>query len=67
MTVSPLWLQGAILTFILGFAILSFSAVRIYQDCAPIPERVVDTSGKVLLTGQQIREGQELLRFAAPT
>src|SRR5262245_28132997 len=60
MTVSPLWLQGSILTFIFGFAILTFSAVRIYQDSAPIPEQVVDESGNVLFTGQQIREGQEL-------
>ncbi|HEU5118243.1 MAG TPA: cbb3-type cytochrome c oxidase subunit I [Isosphaeraceae bacterium] len=59
MTVSPLWLQGAVLTFILGFSILGFSAYRIYQDHAPVPERVVDESGKVLFTGQDIREGQE--------
>ena len=60
MTVSPLWLQGSVLTFLFGFAILAFSAVRIYQDYAPIPERVVDPSGSVLFTGQQIRGGQEL-------
>jgi nitric oxide reductase subunit B len=60
MTVSPLWLQGSVLTFLFGFAILTFSAVRIYQDHAPIPERVVDPSGNVLFTGQQIRDGQEL-------
>jgi nitric oxide reductase subunit B len=60
MTVSPLWLQGSILTFLFGFAILTFSAVRIYQDYAPIPERVVDPSGNVLFTGQQLRDGQEL-------
>jgi nitric oxide reductase subunit B len=59
MSVSPLWLQGSILTFIIGFAILTFSAVRIYQDYAPIPERITDGSGKVLFTGQQILDGQE--------
>ena len=32
MIVSPLWLQGSILTFIIGFSILTFSAIRIYQD-----------------------------------
>ena len=31
MTVSPLWLQGSILTFIVGFGFLTFSAVRIYS------------------------------------
>ena len=42
MTVSPLWLQGSILTFVFGFSILAFSAIRIYQDSAPIPEQIVD-------------------------
>ncbi len=59
MTVSPLWLQGSILTFIIGFAFLSFSALRIYQDSAPVPDRIVDEAGKVLFTRQQILEGQE--------
>ena len=59
MTVSPLWLQGSILTFIIGFSLLTFSAIRIYQDHAPIPERIVDEAGKVLFTKQQILDGQE--------
>ena len=59
MTVSPLWLQGSILTFIIGFAFLSFSALRIYQDSAPVPDRIVDEAGKVLFTRQHNLEGQE--------
>ncbi len=59
MTVSPLWLQGSILTFIIGFGFLSFSALRIYQDSAPVPDRIVDEAGKVLFTRRQILEGQE--------
>ena len=59
MTVSPLWLQGSILTFIIGFSVLAFSAIRIYQDYAPIPERIVDEAGNVLFTRQQILDGQE--------
>ena len=59
MTVSPLWLQGSILTFIIGFSLLTFSAIRIYQDYAPIPERIVDEAGNVLFTRQQILDGQE--------
>ena len=59
MTVSPLWLQGSILTFIIGFSLLAFSAIRIYQDYAPIPERIVDEAGNVLFTRQQILDGQE--------
>ena len=59
MTVSPLWLQGSILTFVIGFSLLTFSAIRIYQDHAPIPERIVDEAGNVLFTRQQILDGQE--------
>jgi len=59
MTVSPLWLQGSILTFIVGFSLLTFSAIRIYQDYAPIPEQIVDEAGNVLFTRQQILDGQE--------
>ena len=58
MTVSPLWLQGSILTFIIGFSVLAFSAIRIYQDYVPIPERIVDEAGNVLFTRQQILNGQ---------
>ncbi len=60
MTVSSLWLQGAVLTFVFGFGILTFSAVRIYQDSAPVPDRVVDEAGNELFTKGQILEGQEL-------
>ncbi len=59
LTVSPLWWQGSILTFVLGFSILTFSALRIYQDHAPVPERITDESGRVLFTKSQILDGQE--------
>src|SRR5262249_39332770 len=51
--------QGSILTFLIGFSVLAFSALRIYQDHAPIPERIVDESGQVLFTRQHILDGQE--------
>jgi nitric oxide reductase subunit B len=59
MSVSPLWMQAAILTLIFGFAVLAYSAIRVYQDSAPIPERIVDEAGRVVLTGDDIRQGQE--------
>src|SRR5262245_41936979 len=59
MMISPLWMQGSILTFIVGFSVLTFSAIRIYQDYAPIPERIVDETGHVLFTKAQILDGQE--------
>ena len=58
MTVSPLWLQGSILTFIIGFSILTFSAIRIYQDYAPVPERIVDEAGNVLFTRHRSSTGR---------
>jgi len=58
MVLSPLWLQGAILTFVVGFAVLLVLAFMIYRDQAPIPGKVVDPSGNVLFTGQDIRAGQ---------
>ncbi len=59
MLLSPLWLQGVILTFVMGFATLFYLAVRIYQDHAPIPGRIASESGETLLTEEDILQGQE--------
>jgi nitric oxide reductase subunit B len=59
MTVSPLWLQAAVLTLIFGFAVLGYAAIRVYRDAAPVPERVVDEAGKTILTRDDILKGQE--------
>ena len=59
MVISPLWFQGVVLTFLFGFAILSYLAIRVYQDQAPIPGRVVSEKGQVILTREDILDGQE--------
>ena len=59
MLLNPLWLQGVILTFVIGFAILSYLAIRIYQDHAPVPGRIVSESGETFLTEEDILQGQE--------
>ena len=59
MLLNPLWLQGVILTFVIGFAILFYLAVRIYQDHAPVPGRIVSESGETFLTEEDILQGQE--------
>ena len=41
MVISPLWAQAVALTFMVGFAILGYLALRVYQDHAPVPGRVV--------------------------
>ncbi len=59
MVISPFWLQGAILTFVLGFTVLGFLALRVYQEHAPVPDKVVTGTGQVVFTGDDVREGQE--------
>ncbi len=59
MVISPLWMQGVILTFIFGFTVLGYLALRIYQDHAPIPGRVVSETGQTIFTGEDILLGQQ--------
>ena len=62
MVISPLWLQFSLLTFIFGFTILGFLAVRIQKDHPPIPAQVQDANSKILFTGQDIIAGQQLFQ-----
>src|SRR5262245_27712301 len=59
MTISSAWMQGMLLTFVIGFAILGYLALRVYEDHAPVPARVVDEAGKEIFTGDDIMQGQE--------
>jgi nitric oxide reductase subunit B len=59
MIVSPAWMQGMLLTFVVGFAILGYLALRVYEEHAPVPVRVVDETGREILTGDDIVQGQE--------
>lgn len=58
--VSNGWLQAALLVFLVGFFILGLLAWRAYTGAPPIPAQVVDTTGRVLFTGEDILSGQEL-------
>src|SRR5262245_52245017 len=60
MVVSPLWLQAVIVTFLVGFAILGYLALRVYEDHPPVPGRVVSPSGQTVFTAGDVRAGQEL-------
>jgi len=53
------WVQAAVLVILGGFLVLGLLAVRTYQAQPPIPERVVTPDGRVLFTGEDIRQGQE--------
>jgi nitric oxide reductase subunit B len=62
MIISSVWLQVAVLTFILGFATLGFLALKIRAQRPPIPERVLTDDGQVLFTGDDIMAGQHLFQ-----
>ncbi|MCC6178303.1 MAG: cbb3-type cytochrome c oxidase subunit I [Chloroflexi bacterium] len=54
------WFQAAILVIVFGFTILLYLAIRAYVDAPPIPARVVDASGRLIFTGDDVIAGQEL-------
>ena len=56
---APRWIQSIVLTFIFGFAVLGYLAIRIYRDTPPVPDRVVSESGQAFFTSEDIRAGQE--------
>jgi hypothetical protein len=59
MAVSPLWMQGMLLTFLIGFAILGYLALGVYEEHAPVPARIVDEAGREIISGEEIIRGQE--------
>src|SRR6476660_825839 len=58
LAVSRAWIQVAILTFVVGFAILGYLAYRVYGDHPPVPQSTVSLDGKVLFTADDVFEGQ---------
>jgi nitric oxide reductase subunit B len=57
---SPWWVRSVILIILLCFAVLIWVAISAYENAPPIPQRVVDPSGKTLFTGDDILSGQEV-------
>jgi nitric oxide reductase subunit B len=58
--VSRGWLQAALLVMLVGFTILGVLAWRTYTASPPIPDRVVDTAGRVVFGRDDVVAGQEL-------
>ncbi|MEO7202198.1 MAG: cbb3-type cytochrome c oxidase subunit I [Candidatus Tumulicola sp.] len=52
------WWQAAILVVLFGFTILGILAYLTYTDEPPIPQNVVDPSGHILFSGEEIRRGE---------
>ena len=44
----------------ISFSVLLYYGYKIYQVSPPVPEQVVDANGKVLFTGQEIKDGQNV-------
>src|SRR5262245_14993539 len=58
--VSRAWLQAVAVVVLFGFFVLGLLAYRTYSGQAPIPERVVDPSGRTLFTREDILQGQQV-------
>ncbi|HWH68068.1 MAG TPA: hypothetical protein VNT26_01675, partial [Candidatus Sulfotelmatobacter sp.] len=58
-----LWV-ALILVMVGSFAVLGFYGRQIYLKAPPIPKQVVTPEGRVLLTGQDIRDGQNVWQSA---
>jgi nitric oxide reductase subunit B len=54
-----LW-QALGLVFFLSFAVLGWTGREIYLAAPPIPAAVVDTEGRTLFTGAEVRRGQQV-------
>jgi nitric oxide reductase subunit B len=59
MKTKRLWIVF-ILVMVVSFGILGYFGREIYREAPPIPEKVVVNNGKVLFTGQNIKDGQNI-------
>lgn len=59
MSYRRLWLVFAAIV-VVSFAVLGYFGSEIYRQAPPVPDRVVTTSGELLYTGDQIRDGQNV-------
>ncbi len=60
MIVSKGWVQWTALVFVFGFTVMGILAYRSYTAGMPQPDKVVDQSGSVLFTTQDITAGQKI-------
>ncbi len=60
MPISRWWLQGAILTYLVGFCILGILAYLAYQEQPPLPVRVTGAGGETLMKRADIVDGMNV-------
>ncbi len=54
-----LWL-GLGIVIVVSFAVLGYYGLEIYRMAPPVPQRVITTDGRVLYTGDDIKNGQNV-------
>ncbi|MCF6333511.1 MAG: nitric-oxide reductase large subunit [Draconibacterium sp.] len=59
MNTKKLWF-GFIAVMVISFGVLLYFGSEIYRQAPPIPDKVMTESGKVLFTGQDIKDGQNV-------
>jgi len=59
-TLSAWWRRSVLLVFVVGMIGLIFMSVQAYRYAPPIPEKVVDSDGKLVFSAQEIEAGQEV-------
>lgn len=59
MTPKKLW-KWLAAVMIGSFAVLIFYGVEIYREIPPVPDKIVTTDGRVVATGQDIKDGQNV-------
>ncbi|MDD5560469.1 cbb3-type cytochrome c oxidase subunit I [Candidatus Methylomirabilis sp.] len=57
---SPWWRYSLVITMIFGLTVLVWLAVRTYYFAPPIPDKVTGPGGVIVLTADDIRDGQEV-------
>lgn len=57
---SPWWRRSVALVFVVGMIGLITMSVRAYRDAPPIPDKVVDSRGRVIFEGRDIEAGQQV-------
>ena len=57
---SPWWRRSVLLVFVVGMIGLIFMSIQAYRYAPPIPEKVVDTHGNIIFSGQEIEVGQQV-------
>jgi nitric oxide reductase subunit B len=62
MPIASGWLQGAIITYLVGFGVLGVLAYLIYQQQPPLPARTVDGQGALLFTRDDILDGMNVFQ-----